>query len=144
PGHAEFWTDVRVIPGMDESTFRDDVTSALARAAGDILGATYDIDYHPTLGWVTPTEVKPGDPVVTASCRAAESVLAVSPPLALFPGGTDASPFHGVGGIPTIAGFGPGQLPLAHGANEWVSVTSIAQAMRMYALTAIEFGAGID
>jgi acetylornithine deacetylase len=143
PGYAEFWNDVRTTPGMEEAAFREDVDTALARAAIDIDGASYDVEFHPTLGWVAPTEVKPGDPVVVAACRAAESVLGIAPPVAVFPGGTDASPFHGVGGIPTVAGFGPGQLPLAHGANEWVSVTSLVQAMRMYALTAIEFGAGI-
>jgi acetylornithine deacetylase/succinyl-diaminopimelate desuccinylase-like protein len=141
PGYAEFWNDVRTTPGMNETDFREDVADALARAARDIPGATYDVEFHPTLGWIEPTEVKPGDPVVVAACRAAETVLGAAPPLACFPGGTDASPFHGTGGIPTIAGFGPGQLPLAHGANEWVSVTSLVQAMRMYALTAIEFGA---
>ena len=42
--------------------------------------------------------------------------------------------------IPTLAAFGPGQLPLAHGPNEWVSINSLRQAMRMYALTALEYG----
>ncbi|MEA2596497.1 MAG: succinyl-diaminopimelate desuccinylase [Thermomicrobiales bacterium] len=142
PGYAEFWTDVRTTPGMDAQSFRDDVDTALVRAAVEIPEASYEVDFHPTLGWVAPTEVQPEDAVVRAACYSAERVLGASPPLALFPGGTDASQFQGAGGIPTVAAFGPGQLPLAHGANEWVSVTSVVQAMRMYALTAIEFGAG--
>lgn len=143
PGYAEFWNDVRTIPGMEETAFREDVAAALSRAAREIPpDASYEVEFHPTLGWVAPTEVKPDDPVVIACRRAAEAVLGASPPVAQFPGGTDASPFQGVGGIPTVAGFGPGQLPLAHGANEWVGVTSVVQAMRMYALTAVEFGAG--
>jgi acetylornithine deacetylase/succinyl-diaminopimelate desuccinylase-like protein len=142
PGYAEFWTDVRTIPGMDESEFREDVEEAVARAAAEVPEASVEVAFHPTLAWTTPTEVLANDPVVIASQRACEAVLGASPPLALFPGGTDAASFHGIGGIPTVAAFGPGQLPLAHGANEWVSATSVVQAMRMYALTALAYGAG--
>jgi len=78
---------------------------------------------------------------VTAALAASRDILGQAPPLAAFPGATDAYAFHVLGGIPTLAAFGPGQLPLAHGPNEWVSVTSVKQAMRMYALTALCFGA---
>jgi acetylornithine deacetylase/succinyl-diaminopimelate desuccinylase-like protein len=68
--------------------------------------------------------------------------LGEAPPLTAFPGATDAWPFQGLGGVPTLAAFGPGLLPLAHGPNEWVSIPSLAQASRIYALTALGFGAG--
>jgi acetylornithine deacetylase len=142
PGHAEFWTDVRTTPGMDYDRFRDDVAAALARAATDLpSGAAYEADFHPTLGWLAPSEVPPDHPLVIASLRAAETVLGQAPPLEAFPGATDAFRFHAIGGIPTLASFGPGQLPLAHGPNEWVSPESVIQAMRMYALIALDFGA---
>jgi acetylornithine deacetylase/succinyl-diaminopimelate desuccinylase-like protein len=76
---------------------------------------------------------------VIASQKAAAEILGAAPPLALFPGATDAFPFEVTAGIKTLASFGPGQLPLAHGANEWVSVTSLKQAMRIYVLTALEY-----
>jgi acetylornithine deacetylase len=47
-----------------------------------------------------------------------------------------------MGGIPTIAAFGPGLLPLAHGPNEWVSSQSVLQAAQMYALLALDYCAG--
>ena len=139
PGHAEFWSDVRTLPGMTWETFNEDVEAALARVAPEIPGATFAVDYPPNLRWLESTEVTPDHPTTVACRRAAEAVLGVSPPLSLFHGGTDAYAFHAVGGIPTLPAFGPGQLPLAHGPNEWVSVTSLGQAMRMYALAAVEY-----
>ena len=64
--------------------------------------------------------------MVRAVEQAATDVLGEAPPLAAFPGATDAWPFQGQGGIPTLAAFGPGLLPLAHGPNEWVSILALA------------------
>ena len=139
PGQAEFWTDVRTTPGMTKDRFKADVLDALARAAVDAPGATYEVDYPANLEWIEPTEVAADDPMVIACQHASQEILGVTPPLAVFPGATDAFAFQVTAGIPTIASFGPGQLPLAHGANEWVSVTSLKQAMRMYVLTALEY-----
>lgn len=142
PGHAEFWTDVRTTPGMTFERFSQDVVAAMERVRPELGGAEYRIEYPPHLEWIPATEVSAEDPMVAAAQSAAAAVLGASMPLASFPGATDAMGFQGVGGIPTLAAFGPGQLPLAHGPNEWVSVTSLKQAARMYALTAIEYGAG--
>jgi acetylornithine deacetylase/succinyl-diaminopimelate desuccinylase-like protein len=141
PGSAEFWSDVRTMPGMTFEQFDEDVRSALARVAQEIGGATYAVDYAGSLRWTPATEVPPDHPAVVASLRAAERVLGAAPPLGAFPGATDACAFHVKGDIPTVAAFGPGQLPLAHGPNEWVSVTSLKQAAAMYALTAVEYSA---
>jgi acetylornithine deacetylase len=141
PGHAEFWTDVRTTPGMSLAEVRTDVEAALARIVRETPGATIALDLHPELGWVEPTEVAADHPAVRAVQAAAERVLGAAPPLAAFPGATDAWGFQGIGGVPTIAAFGPGLLPLAHGPNEWVSLSSLEQAARMYALAALAFGA---
>jgi acetylornithine deacetylase len=141
PGHAEFWTDVRTIPGMTRAEFEADVAAALERSAHVLAGATYEVEFHPSLGWLDASEIPSDHPLVVACQRAADVVLGVEPPVAVFPGGTDAMRFQAVGGIPTLAAFGPGQLPLAHGPNEWVSVRSLADAMRMYALIALIYGA---
>jgi acetylornithine deacetylase/succinyl-diaminopimelate desuccinylase-like protein len=140
PGHAEFWTDVRTTPGMTFERFSQDVIDAMERVRPELGGAEYRIEYPPHLAWIPATEVAADDPMVLAAQSAAETVLGAAMPLASFPGATDAMGFQGVGRVPTLAAFGPGQLPLAHGPNEWVSVTSLKQAARMYALTAIAYG----
>jgi len=141
PGFAEFWTDVRTTPGMAQAAFEEDIASALERSARVLNGATYELEFHPTLRWLEPTEIAPDHPLVMACQQAAAAILGQAPPLAQFPGGTDAMRFQAIGNIPTLASFGPGQLPLAHGPNEWVSLTSITQSMRMYALIALAYGA---
>jgi len=127
---------------MKEDEFKADVADALQRGSPELHGATYELEYHPNLGWLDATEVAADDPMVLACQHASAIVLGKTPPVAAFPGGTDAMRFQAIGGIPTLAAFGPGQLPLAHGPNEWVSVTSLHQAMRMYALVALSYGVG--
>jgi acetylornithine deacetylase len=141
PGYAEFWSDIRTTPGMTQDVLKADVEDALERLRPEALGAEVAMVFAPGLGWLAPTEVPPDHPMVRACHLAAAEILGESPPLGAFPGASDAWPFQGMGGIPTIAGFGPGLLPLAHGPNEWVSQTAVIQASKIYALTALAFGA---
>ena len=142
PGHAEFWNDVRTTPGMTQEALQADVEAVLAELAPEVPGAEVGLQFAPGLGWLPPTEVPRVHPVVTACQAAARRVLGADLPLGAFPGATDAASFQAIAGIPTIAAFGPGLLPLAHGPNERVSLTSLIQASRMYALAALTFGAG--
>jgi acetylornithine deacetylase/succinyl-diaminopimelate desuccinylase-like protein len=142
PGHAEFWSDVRLTPGMTFDTFKEDLETTLKNLEPDVPGATISLEFHPQLGWFSATEVAADHPATLACLSAARQVLGHDMPLACFPGGTDAAAFQTVAGIPTIAAFGPGLLPLAHGPNEYVSVTSLIEAAKMYALAALEFGMG--
>jgi acetylornithine deacetylase/succinyl-diaminopimelate desuccinylase-like protein len=144
PGHAEFWCDIRTTPGMTQETLAEDVNAALERIRPLVPGAEVTWEFAPTLAWIAPTEVTPDDPMVRAVERAAADILGEAPPLAAFPGATDAWPFHGQGGIPTLAAFGPGLLPLAHGPNEWVSLLALQQAPRIFVDAAIRYGVGED
>jgi acetylornithine deacetylase/succinyl-diaminopimelate desuccinylase-like protein len=141
-GVAEFWSDVRTTPGMDLTTFQHDVEWALDEAATEIPGVRYEVEYPPHLTWLEPTEV-PVDHSLTLACLdAGRRVLDREIPLAAFPGASDAYPFQFIGGIPTIASFGPGWLTPAHGPNEWVSISSLTEAAEIYAQLAITYCAG--
>lgn len=139
-GDAEFWSDVRTLPGMTPEQLEQDVRDTLLRLEPELHGATYDFAFHDTLRWLDATEVDPSHPIVGAMQHACQAVLGVETPLLAFPGASDAWPFQGMGGIPTVAGFGPGLLPLAHGPNEYVSVTALKQAAHIYLETAVAFG----
>jgi acetylornithine deacetylase len=139
-GHAEFWCDIRTTPGMSQARLAEDVDAALDRIRPLVPGAQVSWEFAPALAWIAPTEVTAGDPLVRAVEAAATDVLGAPPPLAAFPGATDAWPFHGQGGIPTLAAFGPGLLPLAHGPNEWVSLLALQQAPRIFVDAALRYG----
>lgn len=141
PGQARFYSDVRTTPGMDRATFETDVRTALERCAPVLRGATVDVVWPNGLGWSPATEIAADHPAVVASQRATRAVLERDVPLAAFTGGTDAVAFQNVARIPTLAALGPGLLPLAHGPNEWVSISSLQAAMRIYALAAVEYSA---
>lgn len=142
PGMAEFWSDVRLTPGMSRDVFEREVEEALAVAATEIPGIRYKVDYPEGLRWIEPTEVGASHPLTVASVDAAKRVLGREIPLASFPGASDAYPFQYIGGIPTIASFGPGWLTPAHGPNEWISLASLNQAADVYAQLAISYCAG--
>ncbi len=88
------------------------------------------------------TEIKPDAPIARAVQAAADTVLGESPPFEAFPGVTDADHPQGAAGIPTVASFGPGFLPRAHGPSESVHVDDIGLGAKMFALAALRFVAG--
>lgn len=139
PGQAVFYSDIRVTPGMDRETFREDILAAIDRSSVGLDGATAEVVWPEGMNWAPASEIEPAHPAVVASRVAASAVLGHEVPIAAFTGGTDAIAFQGLAGIPTLAALGPGLLPLAHGPNEWVSLSSLRAAMRIYALTAVEF-----
>ena len=142
-GLAEFQSDIRTLPGMTRQQLQADLERCLDAIRRDNLDLQVELEFEqPPLDWTPPTEVSAEHPLVAALLGAAEQVLGWRPKLSAFPGGTDASKFHAVAGIPTIPSFGPGWLNLAHGPNECVGVEAIVQAAKMYALAAQTYLSG--
>jgi succinyl-diaminopimelate desuccinylase len=77
--------------------------------------------------------------VMRAAAAAATAVLGAAPPPALYPATTDASAFATVAGIPTIAALGPGCIGRAHRADEYVSLTSVIDAAKLYVTLALGY-----
>jgi acetylornithine deacetylase/succinyl-diaminopimelate desuccinylase-like protein len=142
PGHAEVWTDIRTTPGMTREQLALDIDAALERIRPNVSDAAVSWEFAPALAWIEPTEIAADHPLVRATVSASTRVLGTEPPLAAFSGATDAWAFQALGGVPTLAAWGPGLLPLAHGPNEYVSIAALEQACAIFALTALEFGAG--
>ncbi len=137
PGVAEFQTDIRTLPGMSRRQLQADVEQCLDSIRHEDPGLRVEFEFEePPLDWIPPTEVPADHPFIPVLLGAAERVLGWRPKLSAFPGGTDASKYQALAGIPTIPSLGPGWLPLAHGPNECVGVEAIIQAAKMYALAA--------
>lgn len=138
-GLAEFWSDVRLTPGMDRDQIEEDIRSALEDAAAAIPGIRYELEYPPELAWLEATEVGQDHRLTRACLDGARRVLGRQLPLAAFPGASDAYPFQFLGGIPTIASLGPGLLTPAHGPDEWISISSLREAAPIYTHTALSY-----
>ena len=133
PGTAEFACDIRTLPGMGREQLVADLETFLAQAMRDDPDLDAELDFEI---FVPATEIDPAEPVVRALQEAAAEVLPEPPRLDAFPGATDAPYFQLTAGIPTVAAFGPGLLPLAHSPNEHLAVTGGLLAARIYALAA--------
>lgn len=136
PGLAEFACDIRTLPGMTQEVMENDLQSFLDAAMSDDPELNAELVFE---NWIGATEISPEEPVVTALLAASQDVLGSAPRLEAFPGATDAPHFQITAGIPTVAAFGPGLLPLAHSPNEYLEIASVAKSMRIYALASIHF-----
>jgi acetylornithine deacetylase/succinyl-diaminopimelate desuccinylase-like protein len=142
PGEAEVWGDIRTIPGMTRNAFEEDMHRALDPIRTSCPDVGIEFAVADSLGWLEPSEIAADHPAVLACQQAAREVLGAQLPLQAFPGGSDAWAFQGIAGIPVIAAFGPGLLPRAHRANEWVNIRSLVEASQLYVLAALVFGEG--
>ena len=136
PGNAEFACDIRTLPGMEEQQLIDDINRFLTAAMAE------DPDLAAELVWelmVPATEISADEPIVGILQEAAGEVLGRTPRLDAFPGATDAPHFQLTAGIPCVAAFGPGLLPLAHSPNEFMAAEGVSQAADIYALAAIRY-----
>lgn len=139
PGNAWFACDIRTLPGTGEEQLIADIQRFLDDAMAD------DPELNATLAWelmVPATEITPDEPIVAELQRAAGEVLGKEPELDAFPGATDAPHFQLTAGIPCVAAFGPGLLPRAHSPNEHMAAEGVAQAAKIYALTALRYLGG--
>lgn len=142
PGEAEFLSDIRLPPNVDIGDVARQVHGFVERLREADPRLEIELEQHlpaPDAPPLPPFEMPPDHPLVAALGDAAGIVLGACPPLGGMAGGTDASQWHGVAGIPTVPAFGPGVLPVCHGPNEHVSLRAIAQAADIYALAASRY-----
>lgn len=140
PGVAEFGVDVRTVPGMVRADVARGFDEALARIHRDRPEIAVSWRFHDApWDWIAPTAVAPESAVMRAATAAAAAVLGAAPAPALYPATTDASAFATVAGIPTIAALGPGCIGRAHRADEYVSLTSVIDAAKLYVRLALGY-----
>ena len=124
---------------MTQAGVERDVEAFLDKLRKEDPQLDVELAFEPLpIGWTPPCEVPVDAPVVRAAQDAASQVLGEVLPLRALPAVTDGAHFTAVG-IDTIPAFGPGLLPLAHSANEYIDVENLGQAAQIYALTALNF-----
>jgi acetylornithine deacetylase len=130
---------VGVAIGEEPAAARRAFEEAIARAAAadPWLGS-----HPPTVEWwggrFDPAVTDPSDPIVTTVVGAATSVLGLAPPLEGVTYGADMRLLVNVGGVPTVL-FGPGDVRVAHMADEYVPIDELCAAAETLVITALRF-----
>lgn len=138
PGEAVIASDIRLVPGMSQAALDRDLRNLLQSALPSDV--EWEIRYAPgSLRWMDGAEIPSDHAVVSAAQQACVGVLGEALPLRAYPGGTDATHFLNIAGIPTIAALGPGWLSVAHGPDECVGVSQLSQAQNLYERIALTY-----
>jgi acetylornithine deacetylase/succinyl-diaminopimelate desuccinylase family protein len=121
-----------------------DIEELLARVRDERPGLKTVLERMPE-GMATmlhgPLVIDRGHALVRAALGAFEESGRPAPPTTVFPAWTDGALLSREAGIPTLI-WGPGELKLAHSAEESVPVDEIVLAARLYAAAARRFTAG--
>jgi acetylornithine deacetylase/succinyl-diaminopimelate desuccinylase family protein len=133
PDRCEALIDRRLIPGESEA--------AALREIEELLAGLPELDGRVRIDRLVPTtgeasETPADHPAVEIACRAIESVYGKKPELTGLTANCDMTHFV-ARGIPSVI-YGPGDFSVAHKANEWVTVSELENAARVYASIAIE------
>ena len=129
---------MRTVPGMTLESLQRDVAVFLEQLRKEDPELDVAAEWVPELPWFPPSAIDPGHPLVAAAEEAALAVLGRPLPRGTMPAFTDGTTWSEAG-IPCIPAFGPGLLSLAHRPNEYVTVSEIVEAARIYALTALRY-----
>jgi acetylornithine deacetylase len=124
----------RTVPGESTESVIEEVREAFARIRARRPSFDASVRLITAQG---PSDVSPGAPVVQSLARAIESegmTMAIEGMSAW----TDAAILNAAG-IPAIC-FGPGDIKLAHAAEEWVPVVEIERATAVLTRMALDFG----
>lgn len=134
PARAVVCLDVRTIPGVDHVALVGQVTR-LAGECGEPTGVTASVE---VVDDRPPVDTPLDDPLVVALTAGHEAVTGAPAVYGGVPGATDGTILTRDAGIPTVV-YGPGGKWIAHQADEYVEVSEIIQAARVYAETARRF-----
>jgi succinyl-diaminopimelate desuccinylase len=122
--------DRRTIPGETDP----DAVLAPFRALVDDLGAgdaTFDLRTE-IREWIMAAEAPADAPIAAAIRVATAAETGAAPPDVGFTGITDARFYLNDAAIPTVI-FGPGDLSVAHTADEWIGLDELVTGARTYA-----------
>jgi acetylornithine deacetylase/succinyl-diaminopimelate desuccinylase len=133
--------DRRWIPSEDVELVFAEIENRLAQVRQQMPGIKTTLRRVPG-GMATmihgPLEISESHSLVIAAQKARKEVCGSEGALTAFPAWTDGALLSREADIPTIV-LGPGDLALAHSADESIALEEVYQAAEIYAMTAIRF-----
>jgi succinyl-diaminopimelate desuccinylase len=129
--------DVRTVPGQDHGAIRGDLERLLDDATAAYPAVRARLEILEERPW---TET-PADSGLVRSVEAAHRLaLGQEPRYGGVPGATDGTFLHALAGVPIVT-IGPGARTVPHRADEWVDISQLVAASRLYAAAAVLFRA---
>lgn len=139
--HCKIQIDRRWIPSENVELVFSEIKECLAQVKLQMPGLKTELRRVPG-GMATmvhgPLEISETHPLVIAAQKARKEICGNPEALTTFPAWTDGALLSREANIPTMI-LGPGDLALAHSADESIALEEVYQAAEIYAMTAIHF-----
>jgi succinyl-diaminopimelate desuccinylase len=135
PGEAEGFVDIRTVPKQDHERVRAALQGILRELASQDPDFRADIEFIEDRPVVS---IGKEEPIVQEAARAYREVTGREPVYNGVPGATDGTFLSAWKGIPCLVN-GPGPRHIPHQADEYVEMTELLEAAKVYALTALRY-----
>ena len=136
PSTAQATLDVRLTPGPDADAVAKEIDVACQRVMEACPGAT--VEWQPINGFRLATRVERGEPLVRAMVQGVRQATGRTPRFGGVPGSTDGTILRMTLGIPIVT-CGPGNRLIPHQVDEYVDVSELLDAARIYVASALNF-----
>lgn len=134
-GEAQVTVDARTIPGQDHGEILATLEGIAARVREADPRVRIALEVVEDRPW---TETPADDPIVRAVERAYRAVLAREPRYGGVPGSTDGTFLRSWARMPIVT-IGPGKREIPHQADEYVEISELVDAARLYAAAIVYF-----
>ncbi len=136
PAAAEMTLDIRLTPGIDADGIREEMEALCRKAAEAHPGVK--VEWEPVNPFRLATRVDKAEPLVQAMIKGVKKATGRSAKYGGVPGSTDGTILRMELGIPIVT-CGPGNRLIPHQADEYVEVSEVADAAKIYVASALNY-----
>lgn len=136
PGTAEATLDIRLTPGPDAEAIAAEIEAVCRRVAAACAGTT--VEWQPANGYRLATRVDKDEGLVRAMMKGVRQATGHAPRFGGVPGSTDGTILRMTLGIPIVT-CGPGNRYIPHQVDEYVDVSELIAAARIYAASVLNY-----
>jgi succinyl-diaminopimelate desuccinylase len=136
PAFGEMTLDVRVTPGISADALHAEL-EAVCRA-GEKAVPGLKVEWEPVNPFRLATKVDKSEPIVQAMIAGVKKATGRAPRYGGVPGSTDGTILRMELGLPIVT-CGPGNRLIPHQVDEYVEVTQLIAAAKIYAASAMKF-----
>ena len=135
PERASLALDIRTVPGQDHAALVEELEAIGHRIQQRTERLSVTVHCFESRPW---TETPADDPLVRALEDAYPMILDRPAAFGGVPGATDGTFLHATAGVPIVT-VGPGDREIPHQVDEFVRVSDVVDAARLYAAAAIVY-----